>query len=136
MANTFPTLSSGSMKVQSPLTTEAIAMYPSNLVHSFVVRKIRFLSDQEQRWVVRNELFNGVLQYHSMSGYDTSRITAFFRTIKGAYVSPTYTGLFDITIDGINYQNCCFDQDAFSPTTDRSDTFSFQLAIRQLKPNS
>ena len=91
---TFPTLSSGSMKVASSLASSAIAMYPSTLQSSFITRSVRFLGDQEQRWTVRGKLFSASLEYHGIGGYDLSVLTAFFRTMKGSYVNELLTNIY------------------------------------------
>lgn len=132
---TFPTLSSGSMSVSSAINDEAMAMYPSTVSHSFNTRVIQFLGDQEQRWTVRGELFDAVLEYQRVNGYDLSIIRAFFRSQRGMYVNLDLTSTFDITIFGQNYQYCCFDQDELSVTSDQSNTYSFSLRIKQLRAN-
>lgn len=133
---TFPQLSSGSMKVQSPLTGSAIAMYPASLSNAWVTRVIKFLGDQEQRWVVRRPLFSATLQYHSMNGYDTSLLSSFFSSVTGKYVLPDLSNSFSITLGSETYDYCVFDQDEFNVTCNASDSYSFSLKITQLRPNT
>lgn len=132
---TFPTLSSGSMKVYSPLLDQAIAMYPAMLTHSVITRVIKFANDTEQRWSVRPELFSATLQYSAVNGYDLALIQAFFRTMRGEYVDTLMLNVFDITIDGVQYFWCVFDQDSISPESEIGETYSFVLNIKQLRPN-
>ena len=132
---TFPTLSSGSMKVYPPLNTQALAMYPATLNRSFITRVLKFINDSEQRWVVRSELFSAVLQFHGVNGYDMSVLLDFFEQVKGAYVDTALLNVFDITIDSVNYKWCCFDQDEIDIESNQGLTFSFQLSIKQLRPN-
>lgn len=133
--STFPTLASGSMKVASALSGEAIAMYPTALSFGYATRVVRFLGDQEQRYMVHNELFSCTLQFHQVNGYDTGILRTFFRSMAGMATSVDLTRVFDITIGGVNYKYCVFDQDDFTPETDRAESFSFELKIKQLRPN-
>lgn len=132
---TFPQLSSGSVSVRGALANEALAMYPATLGHSFVTRTLTFLGDQEQRWTVRRELFSALLEYHSVNGYDFSILLKFFRDRKGAYVNPSLTNAFDITLAGVNYQYCVFDHDEFEFQSEQGETYSFTLRIKQIRVN-
>lgn len=131
----FPKLSSGSMKVYSPLSNSAIAMYPATLTNAFVTRVIKFLGDQEQRWVVRQALFNCTLQYHQVNGYDLAIIKNFFSATGGKYVSPDLSNTFSLSLNGEQYNYCVFDQDLFSAQVDGSETYTFSLMIKQVRPN-
>ena len=136
MPFTFPILSSGSMRVvKAPLSSSAIAMYPAAFGFNYVSRVIKFLNDNEQRWVVRGQLFTCVIQYHGVNGYDFNLIRAFFNDMDGMYVTPDLLHSFSITIDGNTWDHCAFDQDALYPTVGRGETYSFELKIRQVAPN-
>lgn len=130
----FPSTSSGSMFVLPPLTTQSISMYPATLNINYMTRVITFLGDQEQRWLVTGPLFGATLAYVHMSGYDMSRIALFFQTMQGMATSVDLTQTFSFTIGGQVYDYCVFDQDAFEPQVQVLG-FSFQLQIRQLRPN-
>lgn len=117
------------------LSGQAIAMYPATLRSSFVTRVIKFVNDTEQRWVVRGRLFSAVLQLHDLNGYDTSLLVNFFNTMRGEYVDAALTNVFDITIDGVQYFWCVFDQDVLQVQEEPGLKYSFQMAIRQLRPN-
>ena len=132
---TFPTLSSGSMKVYGELANGALAMYPATLSHNYTTRVMKFLGDQEQRFVVKGELFGAILQFHNVNGYDASILRDFFYLMCGAAASPNLTHTFDITIDGQNYAYCVFDQDEVEFSVDRGESYTFELRIRQLRPN-
>ncbi len=132
---TFPLLSSGSMKVSTALSTQAFAMYPSTLTFDYVTRVIQFLGDQEQRFLVRHELFNAELQYSNVNGYDMSLVVDFFKFMLGKAVDTDLSHTFDITIDGNNYAYCVFDQDDLMPDVGRGETYDFVLKIRQLRKN-
>lgn len=131
----FPTLASGSMKVQGALLAEALAKYPATVGQSFITRSVRFLGDQEQRWTVRRGMFSVTLEYQGLNGYDISVLRAFFNTARGAFVSSDLSSTFDITLAGQNYQYCAFDQDEFVAESDAGETFSTELRVRQIRPN-
>lgn len=132
---TFPILSSGSMKVSGALGTQAIAMYPAQLSFTYETRVIQFLSDKEQRFLVRRELFAAALQYSQVNGYDMSIIRDFFITMRGMAASADLVHTFDITIDGNNYAYCVFDQDILAVQVGRGETYSFELRLKQLRKN-
>jgi hypothetical protein len=134
---TFPLLSSGAMRVlQSPLKDNAIAMYPSTLASSFNTRVIKFLNDTEQRFLVNDKLFSCTLQYHGVNGYDMAILRAFFNAMDGMLIDPTLEHSFSITIDGSTYDYCGFGQDELDVEVGRGETFSFELKIIQVAPNS
>ena len=135
MAFTFPNLSSGSMKVYGSLASQAIAKYPTAIQYGYVTRVVQFLGDQEQRFLVRGELFAAILKFTGMNGYDTSVLRTFFRSMAGMASSVDLTHTFSITLDGVTYNYCVFDQDSFEPETDQRELASFQLAIKQVRPN-
>jgi hypothetical protein len=122
--------------VQSPLSSGAMAMYPAALVHAFSTRVVQFVDDSEQRWVVRGELFAATLQYHGVNGYDFSIITAFFNSVFGGYVDPALAYAFSITIDGVTYNNCVLEGDDLENVTKVGDTYSFEMRLKQIAPNS
>ena len=134
---TFPTLGSGSMKVYGPLLDQALAMYPATITNSYVTRVIRFVSDQEQRFTVRAAMFYAILEYQFVNGYDFALINDFFNEQLGKFAvvnvaNPSESTTFSITIGGVTYDNCAFDQDTLEPQLGRGETYSFQLAIKQL----
>lgn len=135
MALTFPTLSSGSMTVKSPLTSYALMKYPAQLQSRFVTRTLVFLNDTEQRFTVRNFLFSCVLQYNKLNGFDVSVLRDFFNTMLGMYVDDALLFTFSINIAGVTYNYCVFDQDEFAVTADRGETFTLELKIKQIRPN-
>ena len=91
MAFTFPNLSSGSMKVYGSLASQAIAKYPTAIQYGYVTRVVQFLGDQEQRFLVRGELFAAILKFTGMNGYDTSVLRTFFRSMAGMASSVDLT---------------------------------------------
>lgn len=135
MPLTFPILSSGSMKVYGTLANNAIMKYPSTLEYSYVTRILQFVGDQEQRFLVRGELFGALLQFRDVNGYDMSIVRDFFRSMRGMAASVDLTHTFGIVIDGVTYNYCVFDQDDISPEISRAELFSFDLKIKQLRPN-
>ena len=135
MANVFPILSSGSMTVHGTLGSNALMMYPASFGNTYLTRKIHFMNDTEQRWTVRNALFSAVLEFRSLSGYDASLLYEFFRQMRGAYVDPTLLNTFSITVSGVIYDYCVFDQDSFEETVDRQENLATLIRVKQLRPN-
>ncbi len=133
--NTFPTFTSGSMKVSDDIKDNAIAMYPLARAYNIPSRVIQFLGDQEQRWSTNVELFSTILEFHSLNGYDLSVLVDFFRKMKGGCVNPSLTNTFEITLNGVLFKYCCFDQDGFSPISNIGEKFSTSLKIKQIRPN-
>lgn len=132
---TFPTLSSGSMKVLGSLASEAMAMYPATLRQEYQTKVLKFANDTEQRWVSQRELFSCSLDFHSVNGFDFSIILAFFKQMRGQYLDSSLTNVFDITLGGVNYHYCVFDQDSIPVEVDQSETYRFQLNVRQVRHN-
>ena len=134
---TFPTFSSGSMRVVSGLVNNAIMKNPSTVVTTYKTNVITFVADNEQRWSVQQKLMVAELSYDRMSGYDTSVLRSFFSTMKGMYVNTSYTNVFDMTIDGVNYTYCTFEQDDFvvNENAQFPGTYSFKLKVKQLRKN-
>jgi hypothetical protein len=135
MAEVFPTMSSGSMRVVGSLLSEAVAMYPVKTSQSYIVRKISFLDDSEQRWVVRKKLFSCTLEYKNLNGYDLSLLRDFFTSQKGMYVSESLTSTFSITLSGMTYSYCVFDQDYFESDVAEGELYSTTLQIKQVRQN-
>jgi hypothetical protein len=133
----FPTLSSGSMRVTTALGSNALMKHPSQIQTTFMTKVIRFVSDDEQRWPVQQKLMQATLNYSRMNGYDTSLVREFFYSQKGSYVNTSWSNTFDIVIDGVTYAYCVFDQDEFVATENPSypGTYSFSLKIRKLRKN-
>ena len=98
MANTFPTLSSGSMTVYGSLGAGAMAMYPATVVNSYVTRVIQFVNSSEQRWTVRGALFGAVLSFQNLNGYDLSLLRNFFVQMKGSFVDDALLNTVSMTL--------------------------------------
>ena len=135
MANTFPTLSSGSMTVHGSLGAGAIAQYPANLVNSYVTRVIQVVNSSEQRWTVRTNLFGAVLEFRGLCGYDLSLLRNFFVSLKGSYVDDSLLNTFSMTIAGITYNFLHFDDDKFESECDQAERYSLKLKVSQVRPN-
>jgi len=135
MANTFPTLGSGSMTVHGSSLNDAIMQYPASLVNSYITRVIQFVNSSEQRWTVRGNLFGCVLSFQHLNGYDLSLLRNFFNQMKGSYVDPALLNVFSIAISGNTYNYCHFDGDEFEAECDSAERYSCKLKISQLRPN-
>lgn len=129
-------MSSGSMKVLGSLRDDSIAMFPATISSNYTTRVTRFLGDQEQRWSVRRALVSFVLQYKGVNGYDLSVIRAFFDEVMGRYVSDALLNTFKITLSGVEYQYCVFEQDEIETNVGRGETYEFELKIRQVRQNA
>ena len=132
---TFPTMSSGSMRVVGTLGDNAIAMYPATSSNSYVTRVLQFLGDQEQRWIVRKELFAAVLEFKGVNGYDMSVIRDFFESRLGPYVPDSLDTTFDFTFTSTTYSYCAFVNDKLQVEVNRGESYSFELRIAQVRPN-
>ena len=125
----FPELASGA----------PIIRHPVNVSRVFNVRVHTFLSDKEQRYIV-SKGHGLVLEYRGVSGYDLQRVMDFFYDQRGARatapLNSAMTNYFDITIDGTQYNYCCFEQDAIQYTEELPGKYSFTVSIRQLRENS
>lgn len=135
MANTFPTLSSGSMAVHGTLGSGAMAQHPATIVNSYVTRVITFLDSSEQRFTVRNVLFGCVLEFKNLNGYDLSLLRNFFVQMKGSYVDPALLNVFSMTIAGETYGWLHLDDDKFEAECDNVERYSCKLKISQVRPN-
>lgn len=132
---TFPTNASGSVRAVAPLADEAMAMYPATIAIEQKVKVFTFLNDEEQRFVSSHPLLRITLKYTLVNGYDMSVIRDFFMSMRGAHVTSLLIDLFDITLEGVEYNYCCFDQDELTVEVGPSETYSFELKIRQLRAN-
>ena len=135
MANTFPTLSSGSMTVHGTLGAGAMAMYPATVVNSYVTRVITFLDSSEQRFTVRTALFGCVLEFRGLNGYDLSLLRNFFVQMKGSFVDDALLNTFSMTIAGVSYSYLHLDSDSFESECDSAERYSCKLKISQVRPN-
>lgn len=135
MANTFPTLSSGSVTVHGALGSNALMMYPSSVVQSYVTRVIQFINSSEQKFTVRTNLFGAVLAFQNLNGYDFSLLRNFFMQMKGSYVDPALINTFSMTIAGETYDWLHFDDQKFEAACDNAERYSLKLKISQLRPN-
>lgn len=108
-------------------------MYPLTLRNSFNTRVKKFMNDTEQRWTVSNVMFSAELQFHSLNGYDLSLLYNFFQAMHGSYVDTALIFHFQITLAGITYDYCVFDQDTFEAQVGLNETYSVTLKIKQIR---
>jgi len=135
MANTFPTLGSGSMTVHGSSLNDAIMQYPASLVNSYITRVIQFVNSSEQRWTVRGNLFGCVLSFQHLNGYDLSLLRNFFVQMKGSFVDDALLNTFSMTIAGVSYSYLHLDSDSFESECDSAERYSCKLKISQVRPN-
>lgn len=132
---TFPTIQSGSMLAYGSLLNEALVAYPLGTGHNYVTRVHTFLGDHEQRYVVRREFLTVVVEYSNLSGYDASLLRTFYFNQIGAYVTPSLSNTFSLTLFGVTYNYCAFVEDSLEETQSRDERFSMRLSIAQIRPN-
>jgi hypothetical protein len=96
---------------------------------------IKFLNDKEQRWLTTGPLFSAVLEYRKLTGYDASLLYEFFEQMRGAYSDTALTNTFSITVSGVTYNYCVFDQDSLELQIDREELISTSIRLKQLRPN-
>jgi len=116
---TFPNLKSGKP-----------AMYPATRGRGYMTGTVKFLDQSEQRWKARAPLTRWELTFTGVDGYDLSLVRAFFNSMKGAFDST-----WDVTIGGVLYSNCVFEQDDFSPVEQRNNRHNLTLRFRQVRKN-
>lgn len=116
----FPTIKNGG----------SVAMYGTEQAKSFGVSVLQFENDSEQRWLNTRELWEGLLVFTSVSGYDLAAVQGFFRSMKGRFDQT-----WDITIEGSTWNYLTFDQDDFPQTENKYGRFSFQLKCKQVRKN-
>jgi hypothetical protein len=133
----FPTLGSGRAFVYSDIVNNPLAQYPVTRNTSYLTRVIQFANGKEQRWTVRGRLASFVLEYRNVNDYDTGILLKFFHDMRGPYVDSAMVNTFSLTVGGVTYDYCCFDQDSVEVATSQSgvNSFSFTLRIKQLRRN-
>ncbi len=127
MANTFPTLATGSMVVHGALLANSLMKHPATLTSAWGTRVIRFLGDQEQSWTVHQKLFSAQLQYTRIYGYDVARVQDFWRQMTGRFVDDALLNTFSMVILGLTYSYMVFDTDEFAVQEDQNSPV-FQAA--------
>jgi len=113
----FPNLASGTP-----------AKYPASCATEYRTGVITFADGSEQRYKKRAPLVRWTLTYSDISSADVETLSMFFSTCKGAFDKT-----WDITISGVLYSYCSFDQDDFAVTETRNGRFSVSLAVRQVR---
>jgi hypothetical protein len=111
----FPTLRSGQ-----------VTMTPLTRAVEFRTQVHRFRNGSEQRVAERGERARFVLSYTNLDGYDVSTLRDFWRSTKGAF-DPTW----DITVDGVLYEGCAFEDDAFTVAESKAERYSVSLRMVQ-----
>lgn len=112
----FPTLRSGQ-----------VTMTPLTRASEFVTGVIRYRNGSEQRFVQRAERARFVLSFSNLDGYDVATLRDFWRSTKGAFDAT-----WGITIDGVLYEGCAFEDDEFSVTESKAERYSVSLRVIQI----
>ena len=111
----FPTLRSGQVTM-TPLTRGL----------EFRTQVHKFKNGSEQRVAERGERARFVLSYTNLDGYDVSTLCDFWRSTKGSFDAT-----WDITVDGVLYEGCAFEDDAFPATESKAERASLSLKVTQ-----
>ena len=112
----FPTLRSGQVTM-TPLTRGV----------EFRTLVYTFRNGSEQRCAERGERARFVLTYANLDGYDVATLRDFWRSAKGAFDAT-----WDIEIDGVTYEGCAFEDDAFTASESKPERYSVSLKVMQL----
>lgn len=117
MAGSYPTLASGD-----------VLMYPAQRNVGPKVKSIFFANGFTKRWVAAPIINSWRCDYTGLSNGDASALETFFVTQKGAFDTS-----WDITIDGVTFAKCAFDDDSFvrTETPDRPNRWSVSLSFTQ-----
>lgn len=111
----FPTLHSGQ-----------VTMTPLTRAVEFRTQVHRFRNGAEQRIAERGERARFVLSYTNLDGYDVSTLRDFWRSKKGAFDAT-----WDITVDGVLYEGCAFEDDEFTCSETKAERYSLSLKVTQ-----
>jgi hypothetical protein len=112
----FPTLRSGQ-----------VTMTPLTLAVEFRTQVHRFRNGSEQRVAERRERARFLLSYTNLDGYDVSTLRDFWRSTKGGFDAT-----WDITVDGVLYEGCAFEDDEFTATEPKAERYSVSLKVMQV----
>lgn len=120
MPAAFPLLSSG-----------YLCHYPVIRRRTFKTTTISFGDGSEQRWASRRALADFSLAFLNASRADMVRLRDFFVSMKGAYDHS-----WSLTVDGITYPNCAFEDDRFPVAVEQKpNRWSGTFKIRQTLPS-
>lgn len=117
MAGSFPALASGD-----------VLMYPATRMIGPKVKQLAFANGFVKRWVNAPLINSWRCDWTGLTNTDATTLETFWTTQKGAYDTS-----WDITIDGVTYAKCAFDDDVFTriETPDRPGRWSVSLAFSQ-----
>lgn len=102
-------------------------MTPLTRAVEFRTQVHRFRNGSEQRVAERGERARLVLTFTNLDGYDVSTLRDFWRSTKGAFDAT-----WDITIDGVLYEGCAFEDDEFAATESKAERYSVALRVVQV----
>lgn len=118
MAN-FPTITSG-----------RVERLPFTRAKTYRTKVLQFANGSEQRWAQPAGPQKFSLNFNGVSTPDKDTVRAFFVSCKGAYDAT-----WSLTVDGVQYDYCAFDQDDFTATQAENLKWSFSLKIVQTRKN-
>lgn len=118
MAGSFPALASGD-----------VLMYPATRSIGPKVKALTMANGFVKRWVAAPLINSWRCDWTGLSNADATTIETFWATQKGAADTS-----WDITIDGVTYAKCAFDDDTFTreENADRPGRWSVSLAFSQI----
>ena|SRR6185437_15333037 len=117
MAGVFPTLKSGT-----------VACWGTTRTRTFGSDVLACVDGSAYRYKSRLPTTDFTLVFTAIEGYDLAVLRAFWISNKGSFDST-----WQITLDGVLYQNCCFasDQWAFTEDPGKVNRFSGKLQVIQ-----
>lgn len=122
MPNVFPTLSFGE-----------VAKVSTSVSHRRDVTVHKFLNMSEQRYVSSHETSPFELHLTRLNGYDYSQVLDFFIQMRGAFVDASLINTFSLTLDGVTYPYCAFEDDTFEVSEALPNLYDVVLRCRQMR---
>jgi hypothetical protein len=109
------------------LKTSAVTQYPSSRAVEFSTGVLRFVDGSEQRYrQMRQPVRRWMLRLSEVSEGELYDIEDFFASRQGQAGSFTFTDPWD----GVEYPDCCFDQDELELSMMAEGRTAATLAIR------
>jgi len=112
-----------------------VAMYPLERSTAWKTKVLRFLNDQEQRWVSHTPKAEFMLTYTGISEGDVATLYTFWTSVHGADITPFDLDLGTEIGTGVHrtYSNLVFVNDEFSATQKRTNLWDVRFVVRQLQ---
>ena len=110
------------------------AMYPLERTNRWQTKVLRFLNDQEQRFVQQLPKQEFVLTYTGVDASSYSTLKSFFESQQGASTNTFTLNLGTDPTTGVSlvYNNMAFVDDDFTATQSKPNLWTIKLHVRQI----